>query len=287
MRSFQALGLLNDKEKIILRNWNSFIAQSLFASKQGDDQYLPPMASIVAESEVGELEEALRWLGLIRPSPLLADIIPTNPSAMYMPPLPSGPQTPMEIFSWLLMHKLRYEPHEKDTVVLAHEMVAIPKAEVARFGPKFKLSAYKGPMEVYTSSLITTGTDRANVGFRGERPASAMARTVGIPLAISALLVADGKLDGLVGVHRPVMREVYKPVLRRMTEIGLGFDEDIIKSKGVKHTMSEVLRRGWSLAASGLTDRTEGSTALPDFADIDRDCGWKEEEAVEWKAENP
>jgi saccharopine dehydrogenase-like NADP-dependent oxidoreductase len=38
-----------------------------------------------------------------------------------------------------------------------------------------------------------------HAGFQGERPVSAMARTVGFPTAIAAVLFVQGKLDGLVG----------------------------------------------------------------------------------------
>jgi alpha-aminoadipic semialdehyde synthase len=66
---------------------------------------------VVHPSEIGPLFQALEWL--------LADSPIRKP-----PPIPSQPTAPIELFTTLLAHKLRYEPHERDMVVLHHEQVA-------------------------------------------------------------------------------------------------------------------------------------------------------------------
>jgi len=149
---------------------------------------------MVPPQHIGILFEALEWLSLV-PSPVGSAVLPSP-----MPPLPAGPMAPLDIFAYLLSHKLKYESHERDMVVLAHEIVAQP--------------SHGGPEEVFTSSLITYGTPKA----------SAMARTVGLPVAFAALNVVDGKI-GLRGVRGPGDVSVYEPVLRGLEEVGLGMVE--------------------------------------------------------------
>jgi alpha-aminoadipic semialdehyde synthase len=114
---------------------------------------------------------------------------------------------PIDIFAYLLAHKLQYKPHERDMVILSHEIIAKAR-EPSSYGRE------QGHEEVYTSSLMTYGTPKA----------SAMAQTVGLPVAIAALNVLDGKVDvrGVVGPSEPC---IYKPVLRGLEEAGLGMVE--------------------------------------------------------------
>jgi len=114
--------------------------------------------------------------------------------------------------------QLAYKPHERDMVVLSHEIVT------QRRGVPEK--------EVHTSSLITYGTDRA----------SAMARTVGIPVAIAALNVLDGKI-AVRGVRGPTDASIYKPVLHGLEELGLGMTETT-RVVGGQKTLEETLIEG-------------------------------------------
>jgi saccharopine dehydrogenase (NADP+, L-glutamate forming) len=54
-----------------------------------------------------------------------------------------------------------------------------------------------------------------------------MAQTVGLPLAIAAKLILNGKL-GLKGLHIPVNKEVYGPVLDELKQHGIQFKEEIV-----------------------------------------------------------
>jgi hypothetical protein len=140
------------------------------------------------------------------------------------------------------------------------------------------------------------------MGFHGERPASAMARTVGFPAAIAARLVVQGKLDGLVGVRRPAEMEIYRPVLRELEDMGISFEE---KTKhlgmglGLRKDRGETAGReclgigagtvesARALAVPGVPEEKikrlesgQGDHAW--ILDLDSDKGWKEEEFVEW-----
>ncbi|KAK0502500.1 Saccharopine dehydrogenase-domain-containing protein [Armillaria luteobubalina] len=154
-----------------------------------------------AEDDAGHLE-ALRWL-LAGPTP----------------PLPAKPMAPLDIFAVLLAYKLQYAPYEHDMVVLSHEFVTKSVSEPL------------APEEVHTSSLVAYGDDKY----------SAMARTVGLPVALAALEVLDGKVPvrGVVGPGDVSIRE---PVLAGMESVGLGMEE----ISGASETVEKALQLGIS-----------------------------------------
>lgn len=86
-------------------------------------------------------------------------------------------------------------------VVLSHEIITKDKTT--------------SQLEMHKSSLITYGIPGGD---------TAMARTVGIPVAISALAIADGKIP-VRGVQGPWHPSVYNEVLKGLEEIGLGLTE--------------------------------------------------------------
>ena len=51
-----------------------------------------------------------------------------------------------------------------------------------------------------------------------------MSRTVGLPAAIGARLVLEGRI-GLTGVHVPVHPEIYGPILEELEALGIRFEE--------------------------------------------------------------
>jgi saccharopine dehydrogenase-like NADP-dependent oxidoreductase len=66
------------------------------------------------------------------------------------------------------------------------------------------------------SSLLVKGSDALR---------TAMAKTVGLPLGISAKLLLTGALK-LKGVVIPVLPEIYMPVLKALEKQGIQFDEE-------------------------------------------------------------
>jgi saccharopine dehydrogenase (NADP+, L-glutamate forming) len=68
----------------------------------------------------------------------------------------------------------------------------------------------------WTSTLIVEGDDKEY---------TAMAKTVGLPLAIFARLWLRGDIQGLSGVQIPIMASVYEPVLKELEEYGIVFKE--------------------------------------------------------------
>jgi saccharopine dehydrogenase-like NADP-dependent oxidoreductase len=94
------------------------------------------------------------------------------------------------------------EPHEKDMVVMQHEIEYLHK------GRKIKL----------TSSMVLKGENREM---------SAMAKTVGMPMAILAKQILNKKLVPPKGVLIPNMPSVYRPVLAELHNHGISFKEEV------------------------------------------------------------
>ncbi|KAJ7696052.1 Saccharopine dehydrogenase-domain-containing protein [Mycena rosella] len=193
LESFRILGFLETNKLIRLERWSTFISQSLALQGPVGDPWKEIVKHALKPPAIAALHDALEWLSLVPES---------QATPAPMPPLPSESMTPLDIFAYLLSFKLRYLPHERDMVVLSHEVIA--------FKPG-------GVEEVHKSSLITYGTSEA----------TAMARTVGLPVAIAALAVLDGKVP-VRGVAMPSDPSVYNEVLARLEEVGLGMKEEVI-----------------------------------------------------------
>ncbi|UCB52846.1 MAG: saccharopine dehydrogenase NADP-binding domain-containing protein, partial [Candidatus Zixiibacteriota bacterium] len=100
--------------------------------------------------------------------------------------IPAEKSSPLDVFANRLLEKLKYEEGERDMIVLHHEFMAdFP-------GNK---------REKITSTLIDYGIPRGD---------SSMSRTVGLPAAIGAALILNGKIKE-TGVHIPVNPTIYEP----------------------------------------------------------------------------
>ncbi|TFK51437.1 hypothetical protein OE88DRAFT_1718878 [Heliocybe sulcata] len=218
MQGFKEIGLLEFELKVRLDDWSS-LAQRAFEGKYKDGvkgdraSLMSALSSVVSAGSEGRLAEALGWLGAI-------------PSAVFndMPPVPKGEMAPIELFAGLLAHKLAYKPGERDMVVLHHEIVASPASP--------SLSKTE---EIYTSTLMAYGTPVH----------SAMAMTVGLPVALAALRVLDGRV-GMRGVRGPEEEGLWRGVLGGMEEAGLGMRERVRgggMGVGVEGVLGEGLRR--------------------------------------------
>lgn len=107
--------------------------------------------------------------------------------------------TMMESFASLLGRKLTYSPGERDMAFMFHEI---------------KVSTASGRKGRLTSTLIEFGEAGGH---------SAMARTVGIPVAVAAELAMKGNLQK--GVIAPLTRDIYQPMLSRLAQLGISFKE--------------------------------------------------------------
>ncbi|KAJ7319097.1 Saccharopine dehydrogenase-domain-containing protein [Mycena albidolilacea] len=209
MESFRAIGFLEATKTIRLESWSSFLLQSLALQApmraQDPAAVMRALRQVITDPEDVEiLHDALEWLSLVPPDSVMR-------TTTAMPPLPAESMAPLDIFAYLLSFKLRYAPHERDMVVLAHEVIA---------------RAPGRPEEVHRSTLVAYGGPKA----------TAMARTVGMPVAIAALNVLDGKV-GLRGVAGPTDASVYNAVLWGMEEAGLGMKERVHTGRSIEGSL--------------------------------------------------
>ncbi|CAL1702401.1 unnamed protein product [Somion occarium] len=169
------------------------------------------------------LLDACSSLGILPPA--LRPLVTEQVGESDLPAVPSQPSTPIELFAALLAHRLRYLPGERDLVVLSHEVVAQEPST--------------GEESIHTSSLVAYGTPQA----------SAMARTVGLPVALAARIVLDGKVSAR-GVWGPgVDRAVWKGVLTGLEQRGIGFKESVSRQRRVGGIVETSLRDARRISA--------------------------------------
>ena len=107
--------------------------------------------------------------------------------------------TPAQALQKLLEEKWKLKDSDKDMIVMQHQF-------------EYSLN---GKNILHTSSLVVKGENSVY---------TAMAKTVGTPVAIAARLILNGKIT-LKGVHIPVQRAIYEPVLTELKKYGISFVE--------------------------------------------------------------
>ncbi len=107
--------------------------------------------------------------------------------------------SPADVLQFALEKKLALQKNDKDMVVMLHEI-------------EYKLN---NEMHKVKSSLVVKGEDALN---------TAMAKTVGLPLGIAAKLILNGEIK-LTGLHIPIMKEIYTPVLKELKKQQIEFYE--------------------------------------------------------------
>jgi saccharopine dehydrogenase-like NADP-dependent oxidoreductase len=109
--------------------------------------------------------------------------------------------TPFEITSDRMIKKMMLADNERDVVLLQHNILA----------------AYpNGSRELIKSSMIDYGSPSTN---------TAIARTVALPAAIAARLILENRIM-LSGVYRPVLPQIYIPVLNELKSLGIKMNEE-------------------------------------------------------------
>jgi saccharopine dehydrogenase (NADP+, L-glutamate forming)/spermidine synthase len=111
-------------------------------------------------------------------------------------PLPAEKISPLDALCALFLDKCRYEENERDMIALHHD---------------FRAEYPDRPAEKITSTLIDYGIPGGD---------SSMSRTVGLPAAIGAKLILDGKIKA-TGVHIPVSPTIYEPVLAELEKLNI------------------------------------------------------------------
>ncbi|MDW8849866.1 saccharopine dehydrogenase family protein [Flavobacterium sp. MMLR14_040] len=107
--------------------------------------------------------------------------------------------TPAQILEKILSDSWTLEPDDKDMIVMYH-----------KFG--YELNDKNKQID---SKMVCIGDDQTY---------TAMAKTVGLPVAMATLLILNGKIT-TPGVQLPINKEVYLPILKELEEYGVIFNE--------------------------------------------------------------
>lgn len=107
--------------------------------------------------------------------------------------------TPAQILEKILTDSWTLEANDKDMIVMYH-----------KFGYEIN-----GVEKQIDSKMVCIGDDQTY---------TAMAKTVGLPVAMAALQILNGKIT-TPGVQLPIQKEVYLPILNELETFGIHFKE--------------------------------------------------------------
>ena len=107
--------------------------------------------------------------------------------------------TPAQILERILNDSWTLQPNDKDMIVMYH-----------KFG--YELN---GTDHQIDSKMVCIGDDQTY---------TAMAKTVGLPVAMATLQILNGNIK-TPGVQLPIRKEVYEPILKELEEFGVIFKE--------------------------------------------------------------
>jgi saccharopine dehydrogenase (NADP+, L-glutamate forming) len=117
-------------------------------------------------------------------------------------PLPLTEGSPAQLLQAILEAHWSLQTADRDLIVMQHQ---------------FEIQTQSGIKKVI-SSLVETGQDAVY---------TAMAKTVGLPLAIAVDLFLKGKIF-LRGLQLPVVPELYLPILEALEQEGIRFEERVV-----------------------------------------------------------
>lgn len=105
------------------------------------------------------------------------------------------------ILQWLLEDKWKLVDIDKDLVVMLHEI-------------EYNIGANHFKID---SSMVLTGDDAIH---------TAMAKTVGLPLAMGVCAYLKGEIK-MTGLHIPIDARIYQPILKSLAQEGVVFQETL------------------------------------------------------------
>jgi len=114
--------------------------------------------------------------------------------------------TPAQILQKILMDSWTLSKDDKDMIVMYH-----------KFG-----YLHNGKKHQIDSTMVALGEDQTY---------TAMAKTVGLPVAIATLAILNGKIK-TPGVQIPITKEVYAPILEELKTYGIHFTENEVPYLG-------------------------------------------------------
>ncbi|MEO9512459.1 MAG: saccharopine dehydrogenase family protein [Flavobacteriaceae bacterium] len=113
--------------------------------------------------------------------------------------IPLKKASPAQMLQYILEDNWTLETDEKDMIVMYH-----------KFGYE-----YEGKKKQIDTNMVVLGEDQSR---------TAMAKTVGLPVAMATLQILNGKI-ATPGVQIPIKSEVYQPILSELKTYGIHFKE--------------------------------------------------------------
>ncbi len=107
--------------------------------------------------------------------------------------------TPAQMLEKILSYKWTLQPEDKDMIVMYHKI-------------GYEIN---GEQKQIDATMVCLGDDQTY---------TAMAKTVGLPVAIATLKILNGEIQ-TTGVQLPVSKEVYLPILEELEQYGVVFKE--------------------------------------------------------------
>jgi saccharopine dehydrogenase-like NADP-dependent oxidoreductase len=107
--------------------------------------------------------------------------------------------TPAQILEKILNDSWTLQPDDKDMIVMYHKL-------------GYEID---GVQKQIDAKMVCIGDDQIY---------TAMAKTVGLPVAIATLQILNGKIK-TPGVQLPIKKEVYEPILKELAACGMVFYE--------------------------------------------------------------
>jgi saccharopine dehydrogenase-like NADP-dependent oxidoreductase len=107
--------------------------------------------------------------------------------------------TPAQMLEKILSYKWTLQPEDKDMIVMYHKI-------------GYEIN---GEQKQIDSTMVCLGDDQTY---------TAMAKTVGLPVAIATLKILNGEIQ-TTGVQLPISKDVYLPILEELEQYGVVFKE--------------------------------------------------------------
>ncbi|MCW4468577.1 saccharopine dehydrogenase NADP-binding domain-containing protein [Flavobacterium sp. MFBS3-15] len=114
--------------------------------------------------------------------------------------------TPAQILEKILSDKWTLNAADKDMIVMYHKI-------------GYEINGHQQQVD---ATMVCIGDDQTY---------TAMAKTVGLPVAMAALQILNGNIT-TPGVQLPINREVYLPILKELEEFGVVFNEKHVPYQG-------------------------------------------------------
>ena len=114
--------------------------------------------------------------------------------------------TPAQILEKILTEQWTLQPQDKDMIVMYH-----------KFG--YELNGEKHQID---ATMVCLGDDQTY---------TSMAKTVGLPVAISTLKILNKEIT-TYGVQMPITKEIYLPILKELEDYGVNFKETVVPYLG-------------------------------------------------------